>query len=456
MRPPFPTRWRESDCSKMKFYVHRLGCPKNDVDAEYICARLQDEGHEPVEHPEEAESIIVNTCGFILPAKEESIEEILRLARLKNGGRLKSLYISGCLSQRYGDELLNGMPEIDGAFGIGELDAIAAAMTSAESAALTIRTPAHSLTYVDYERRLVSDSLPYAYLKISDGCNRGCTYCVIPSIRGPFRSRPLESIVQEARRLAQNGKKELILVSQDATLYGYDLHPPGSLIKLLEALDEIDEVAWIRVMYLHPAQVNGELIDYMASANKTLAYFDLPLQHINTDLLRAMGRGTDRSSIENLLRSIRARCEGAVLRTTFIVGFPGESSKQFMELCDFVDEQRFDRVGVFTYSVEEGTPAAGMTGQVTEKTKARRLDRLMSLQQEIVFAKNVSLIGTVQEVIIDSVNADGIALGRTRGDCPQIDQEVRVRAFTGTVGDIRRVRIDAADGYDPEGTCGEE
>lgn len=456
MRPPFPTQWRGSNCSKMKFYVHRLGCPKNDVDADYICARLQDEGHEPVERPEEAESIIVNTCGFILLAKEESIEEILRLAQLKSGGRLKSLYVSGCLSQRYGDELLNGMPEIDGAFGIGELDAIAAAMTSAEGAARTIRTPARRLTYVDYERRVVSDRLPYAYLKISDGCNRGCTYCVIPGIRGPFRSRPLETVVREARRLAQSGRKELILVSQDATLYGCDLRPSGSLIKLLMALYEIDEVAWIRVMYLHPAQVNGELIDYMASANKTLTYFDLPLQHINTDLLRAMGRGTDRRKIENLLRSIRARCDGAILRTTFIVGFPGETTRQFTELCDFVDEQRFDRVGVFTYSVEEGTPAAEMVRQVREETKTRRLDRLMSLQREIAFAKNVSLIGAVREVIIDSVSADGIALGRTRGDCPQIDQEVRVRAFTGTTGDIRRIRIDAANGYDLEGTCGEE
>ncbi len=440
----------------MKFFVHRLGCPKNDVDADYICARLQNEGHMPVEHPEEAESIIVNTCGFILPAKEESIEEILRLAQLKNGGGLKRLYVSGCLSQRYGDELLSGMPEIDGAFGIGELDAIAVAMTSTDHAVRTIRTPARKLTYMDYERRYLSDSLPYAYLKISDGCNRGCTYCVIPGIRGPFRSRPIESIVREARRLAQSGRKELILVSQDATLYGGDLRGPGSLIELLEALDEIDEVAWIRVMYLHPAQVNGELIDYMASANKTLTYFDLPLQHINTELLRAMGRGTDRRTIENLLRSIRARCDGAVLRTTFIVGFPGESSKQFAELCDFVDEQHFDRMGMFTYSVEEGTPAAGMTGQVTEKTKARRLDRLMSLQREIAIDKNVSLIGAVREVIIDSVNADGIALGRTRGDCPQIDQEVRVRGFTGTAGDIHRVRIDAADGYDLEGTCREE
>ncbi len=440
----------------MKFYVHRLGCPKNDVDADYISARLRREGHVPVESPEEAESIIVNTCGFIAPAKEESIEDILRLSQLKRDGKLKSLYVSGCLSQRYGDELLGGMPEVDGAFGIGELDAIAAAMTSAKGVARTIITPAHSLTYVDYEDRELSGSLPYAYLKISDGCNRGCTYCVIPDIRGPFRSRPLESIVREARHLAQNGRKELILVSQEATLYGCDLRPAGSLIKLLRALDEIDEVAWIRVMYLHPSQVNGELIDYMASASKTLAYFDLPLQHINTDLLRAMGRGTDRRKIENLLTTIRARCDGAVFRTVFIVGFPGETSKQFKELCDFVDEQRFDRLGVFAYSVEEGSPAAEMTGQVTRKTKDRRLDRLMSLQREIAFDKNVSLIGSVQEVIIDSVNADGIVLGRTRGDCPEIDQEVRVRKFTGTTGDICSVRIDDADGYDLAGVCGEE
>jgi ribosomal protein S12 methylthiotransferase len=436
----------------MKFYIHKLGCPKNDVDADYIAARLVAAGHEPVADPEQAESVIVNTCGFILPAKEESIETILRLGQLKKRGGFKTLYVSGCLAQRYHDELLKGIPELDGVFGLGALDALAKALDSGNGNHRPVVTEANDLTYTGYNHRYVSNDYPYAYLKISDGCNRRCTYCAIPGIRGKYRSRPLESIVAEAEYLAQRGKKELILVSQEATLYGYDLKGQLSLMDLLRALDAIEGVRWIRVMYLHPAQLDRTLIEYFADDNKTLDYFDLPLQHINSDLLSAMGRAIDRPEIERLLGVIRSVSPTATLRTTFIVGFPGETDQRFAELKDFVAEYEFDRLGVFTYSPEEGTPAASMPGQIPEKVKAARRDELMTLQSGIVFAKNESLIGSIQEVIIDSIDGETTAVGRMRSDCPEVDLEVTVCGHGLAVGDIVEVRIDAVDGYDLRGT----
>ncbi len=436
----------------MKFYVHKLGCPKNDVDADYISARLIADGHEPVTDPKQAESVIVNTCGFILPAKEESINEILCIGQLKKDGRLKTLYASGCLAQRYGDELLVGMPELDGAFGLGAIDSLAEAVSSFSTNRKSVKKESRYLDYINYEDRPVFDSYPYAYLKISDGCNRGCSYCAIPSIRGKYRSRPVESIVREAEFLTNNGKKELILVSQEATLYGFDLKDRPSLIDLLQALEAIEGVRWIRVMYLHPSQLDPKLIEYLADDNKTLNYFDLPLQHVNSDILTAMGRQIDRSQIERLMRTVRSISPDAVLRTTFIVGFPGETEAQFEELKDFVGEYEFDLMGVFAYSREEGTLAAALDNQIHEGVKVKRRDELMTLQQEIVFGKNETLIGTVQEVIIDSMDGNAAAVGRTRGDCPEIDQEVYVRGENLVDGDIISVRIDSADGYDLCGT----
>jgi ribosomal protein S12 methylthiotransferase len=435
----------------MRFYVHKLGCPKNDVDADYIAARLIAGGHEPVSDPKQAESVIVNTCGFILPAKEESVNEILRLGQLKKEGRLKTLYAAGCLAQRYGDELMAGLPELDGAFGLGAIDSLAEAVSSFSTDRKCVKKESRYLDYINFKDRPVFDSYPYAYLKISDGCNRGCSYCAIPGIRGKYRSRPVESIVREAQFLADNGKQELILVSQEATLYGFDLKDRPSLIDLLQALEAIEGVRWIRVMYLHPAQLELELIEYLADDNKTLNYFDLPLQHVNSDVLTAMGRQIDRSGIERLLGAIRSTSPEAVLRTTFLVGFPGETEAQFEELKDFVAEYEFNRMGVFAYSAEEGTPAAMRQDQISEGVKAVRMDELMTLQREIVFAQNESLIGTVQEVIIDAMDGNA-AVGRTHGDCPEIDQEVFVSGGNFSAGDVISVRIDSAEGYDLRGT----
>ncbi len=432
----------------MKFYVHKLGCPKNDVDGDYIAARLLAAGHEPVRTPEEAESIIVNTCGFILPAKEESIAEILRLARLKQAGHAKWLYATGCLAQRYGDEIMADMPELDGAFGLGALDDLARAVASGTRRSGCVRVDARRLRYLDWPQRYVGDDFPYAYLKISDGCNWGCTYCAIPAIRGSYRSRPRDAVVAEARFLAGRGKKELVLVSQDATRYGCDVPDRPSIVDLLKDLEQVHGVRWLRLMYLHPAGIDRTLIEYLAGGGKTLNYFDLPLQHIDSQMLAAMGRAIDRSGIERLIRQIRTISPDATLRTTFMVGFPGETRRQFQQLCDFVCDIGFDRLGVFTYSREEETPAAQLKPLVSDRVAANRADILMNLQREIAFARNDDLKGTVQEVIIDSVDANGTTVGRTRADCPEIDQQVRLRDCRAHVGQIVNVRIDETDGYD--------
>ncbi len=441
----------------MKFFLHKLGCPKNDVDGDYISARLIAEGHEPVEDPEEADSIIVNTCGFIQSAKEESIEEILRLGQLKKDGHLKTLYATGCLTQRYGDEMLKDMPELDGAFGHGALDSIAKAVSGNVPERKTVKIETRKLGFLSWKDRFIADAYPYSYLKISDGCDRGCTYCAIPGMRGKFRSRPADSILTEAEFLAKSGKRELILVSQEATLWGYRLEQKSNIVNLLQQLDGVDGVDWIRLMYLYPSQVSNELIEYLAADNKTLNYFDLPLQHVNTELLKAMHRPIDRPKTDKLLHTIREKAPGATIRTTFIVGFPGETDEHFAELMDFVAEWRFDRLGVFTYSPEEGTPAAEYPDQVPEEVKAERMDEVMRLQAEIAFEKNNSLIGNIEEVIIDSVDPIGSAIGRTRGDCPEIDQEVYLAAPGDDeppheVGDMCPAQINEVDGYDLMGT----
>ncbi len=436
----------------MKVYIHKLGCPKNDVDADYMAARLIAEGHDPVATPEEADSIIVNTCGFILPAKEESINELLRLGQLKSNGKAKRLYASGCLAQRYGEDLLKGISELDGTFGLGQLDALATAMSNGTSGRVSTKIESRKLSYLAYKDRLIMDVYPYAYVKISDGCARNCSYCAIPSIRGKYRSRPLDDIVREATVLAEHGKRELILVSQESTMWGRDLPGKPTIIDLLEALDKVAGLRWIRLMYLHPLGLKDAVIEYMLAGNKTLPYFDLPLQHINTEILSAMRRGVERKRIERLLETIRDKGPAATIRTTFIVGFPGETKRQFEELERFVAEYEFDRLGVFSYSKEEGTGAAGLSRQVPQRVRQARLDELMGVQQEIALKKNRALVGAAIDVIIDSVGKDGVAVGRSIADCPEIDQEIEVQGDGLTVGQIAKVKVTDAEPYDLVGT----
>jgi len=436
----------------MNFYIHKLGCPKNDVDADYIAARLIADGHTPVNDPGRAESVIVNTCGFILPAKEESINEILRLAELKKTGNLKTLYASGCLTQRNGDEMLEGIPELDGAFGHGALESIAAAVRQSSRLSKTVKMEIRKLGYLSFRNRFIADKLPYSYLKISDGCDRPCTYCAIPMMRGRFRSRHLDSILKEAAFLAENGKKELILVSQEATLWGHDLKGQPNIVALLKELDKLEGVEWVRLLYLYPGQVQKELVEYLADDNKSLNYFDLPLQHVSTEILSSMKRLVDKDGIVELMKNIRDTSKDTVIRTTFIVGFPGETEKHFEELYDFVAEYELDRMGVFTYSPEDGTPAENYAKQVPEKIKMERMDRLMTLQREIAFERNNRLLGTIQKTLIDEIDENNVAVGRTYADCPEIDLEIKINDSQAQAGQFYDVLIEQADGYDLTGS----
>ncbi|MFH1687305.1 MAG: 30S ribosomal protein S12 methylthiotransferase RimO [bacterium] len=441
----------------MTFYIRMLGCPKNDVDADYIAGHLVQAGHVPSASAAAADALIINTCGFIEAAKDESIDHILELCRVKETNPQVRVYVAGCLAQRYSEELLREIPEIDGVFGLGELEALAAALASPEQAGHKRVTDPRFMSYLAGGYRHISDDLPYAYLKISDGCNRGCSYCVIPSIRGAFRSRPLDSILREATFLADNGKRELILVSQDATLYGQDLSPSSTVVDLLSELNSVPNVDWLRLLYLHPANTTEALIEYLGdTSNKALDYFDLPLQHINDEILSAMNRRTSRSRIERLLDRIRRQAPQATLRTTFIVGFPGETEKMFEELLQFVSDQRFDRAAAFTYSQEEGSPAAELGMQIEEQVKQHRLDLLMTLQQDIAFERNRSLIGTRPQVMLDRLDGENRAVGRTRGDCPEIDQEVIVSGAGTTMGRLATVLIEQANGYDLVGSIIED
>ena len=431
----------------MRFYIHKLGCPKNDVDGDYIAGRLVADGHIPVKTPEEADTVLVNTCGFIEAAKEESIGEILRLSELKKEGRLQSIFATGCLSQRYGTEMLTDMPELDGAFGHGALESIAAAVGGKGTDRKAIRMEPRKLAYLSWKDRFISDGYPYAYLKISDGCDRPCTYCAIPGMRGRFRSRTVESIMTEAKFLAENGKKELILVSQEATLYGYDLPGKPDIVSLLKELETIEQVRWIRLLYLYPAMLETPVIKYLGSGTKTLPYFDLPFQHASTSVLERMRRRVDQDKIDQLIHDIRSAAPDATLRTTFIVGFPGETEAEFEELRQYVERHRFDRMGVFTYSAEEGTPAASMPNQISMEVMLDRQDQLMMIQQEIAIEKNESLRGARLEILIDRIEGES-AYGRTRGDCPDIDQEVILPANGLKPGDFTMVTIEQVEGYD--------
>jgi ribosomal protein S12 methylthiotransferase len=430
------------------YYIHRLGCPKNDVDADYLSGFLRSERLSPVHRPEEADLVIVNSCAFIEDAKQQSIDAIIELAKLKESNGVKKIVVTGCLSQRYADELAEEIPELDGVFGLHNFMEIKKLFNG--NGSRVIARTANPIAYPNYHfQRDVQTFEPYAYIKISDGCDFKCSYCAIPGIRGRFRSRPIEQIVDETRMLIESGKKELVLVSQEAIGYGMDLYKRSRYLDLLDALSELDDSVWIRVMYLHPARLNEEIVSYMIGSKTICSYFELPLQHINDRMLKRMRRIASRKEIEELLASTRSRSSDIGIRTTFIVGFPGETEGEFEELCDFVRDQRFDRMGVFKYSREEGTSADRYDDQVDEETKQERHDRLMLLQQEIAFARNAKEKGKRYTVLIDSIDMDRqCAVGRTRFDAPEIDQLVYVDDASFRPGDFAEVEITGYDGYD--------
>ena len=418
--------------------VVTLGCSKNVVDSEHVMAQLEAAGYEVVfdSNDNDAATVVINTCGFIGDAKEESINTILQFVQAKSEGLIDRLFVIGCLSERYADELRAEIPEVDDYFGArdfrGIVERLAGAWRPELATARHLTTPAH-----------------YAYLKISEGCNWRCAYCAIPLIRGGHVSVPMEQVVREAEELARGGVKELIVVAQDTTFYGVDLYGERKLAELLRRLAAIDGVEWIRLHYTYPTGFPQEVIDVMRDEPKVCRYIDIPLQHIADTQLSAMRRGITKERTIALLDRLRREVPGIAIRTTLMVGFPGETEADFAELEEFVREQRFDRLGVFPYSAEEGTPSAEMADDVPEEVKQARVERIMKLQQEISLQNNLRRVGETYRVIVDRREVD-FYVARTEFDSPEVDEEILIPAAGGTLhpGEFRTVRITDAEEYD--------
>lgn len=442
----------------MKIGMVSLGCPKNQTDAEIMLGILSQKGNEIVSDPKDAEVIIVNTCGFIDPAKQESIDTILEMAEYKKSGKCRLLIASGCLAERYHDDIKKELPEVDAVVGAGDFDKVAEVIDEAQSGKDICLYGHQNCDIPENLPRLLSTPFYTAYLKIADGCDNNCTYCAIPMIRGHFRSRKPEDIVKEAEELAANGVKELILIAQDTTRYGTDLFGKPSLDMLLEKLCKIDGIHWIRVHYYYTEAITESLIDVMAQNDKICSYIDMPIQHINNDILRRMARRTNREEIISRIKMIREKMPDAAIRTSIITGFPGETEEQFEELYEFAGDIKFDRMGVFAYSQEEGTPAANFDGQVDDSVKLERRDRLMSLQQKISLEKNKSKIGTVTEVLCEGYDEDNyMYVGRSYADSIDVDGKVYFAAEDEVeTGTFVKVEILDADEYDLTGRQKEE
>ena len=434
----------------MKVLFISLGCDKNLVDSEVMLGLLDREGYQIVDDETQADVIVINTCCFINDAKEESIQTILEMAEYKKEGSLKALIVTGCLAQRYQEEILTEIPEVDAVLGTSAYDKIVQAIGQAldGDARVTVES-LDTLPIVDTDR-LVTTGGHYAYLKIAEGCDKHCTYCIIPKIRGNYRSVPMEQLIEEARMLAGQGVKELIVVAQETTLYGKDIYGEKSLHKLLKELCRISGIQWIRLLYCYPEEIYDELIQVMKEEKKICHYLDLPIQHASDDILRRMGRRTSKAQLTDIIAKLRKEIPDISLRTTLITGFPGETEEQHKELLEFVDEMEFDRLGVFTYSPEEGTPAAEMEGQIPEELKEDRQAELMALQQEIAFAGAEDMIDREVLVMIEGKVADeNVYVGRTYRDAPNVDGFIFIHTDMELMtGDFARVKVTGALEYD--------
>lgn len=424
-----------------------LGCPKNQVDGESLLAKLSQAGYNIVNTIEASDVMIVNTCGFIEDAKTEAIETILEVAQYKEAGLISAIVVTGCLAERYQDEILKEMPEVDAVIGIGANADIVKVCDKALCGIKTSSYPNKCYLPLDGERMLSTPS-HWAYLKISDGCDNKCSYCAIPGIRGRFRSRDMDSVVDEARLLASKGVKELILVAQDTTKYGQDLYGEYSLDRLLKRLVKIDGIEWIRLFYCYPQRITDSLIETIAAEEKICNYIDIPLQHADKNVLKSMNRVGDAEEYKALIEKMRKAIPDLALRTTFMVGFPGETEEQFANLSDFVKEVKFDKMGCFTFSPEEDTPAYDMDNQIDEDVKKRRQEILMNTQFYITEASNKNRVGNVYKVIVDNID-DGKYVGRSYMDSPEIDSGI---IFTSdkkiNIGEFVFVKITDYDGYD--------
>ncbi|MCS7229311.1 MAG: 30S ribosomal protein S12 methylthiotransferase RimO [Candidatus Kryptonium sp.] len=408
-----------------KIHILTLGCPKNLVDSEVLISKLKND-FKIVEKPEKAEIVIINTCGFIDSAKQESIDKIFEVVSLKEKGKLENVYVMGCLVERYKDELEKEIPEVDKFFGVEKFNEILKELN------------------VDYNRELLGEreitTGHYAYIKISEGCDNPCSFCAIPLIRGKYISRPIEEIIKEAQKLAWKGVKELIIVAQDTTYYGLDIYGERKLAELLQRLSEINGIEWIRLMYTFPAKFPEEVIDVIAKNEKICKYIDIPIQHISDKILKSMRRGITKKRTIELLEKIREKIPEVAIRTSLIVGYPGESEKEFEELLNFVNEFKFDRLGVFTYSQEEGTTAYDLGDPIPTEEKEKRMALIMNAQRNIILKRNESMIGRKLKVLIDR-KEKGYYVGRTQWDAPEIDLEVLVEDENLEIGKFYDVEI---------------
>ncbi len=429
-----------------------LGCPKNLVDSEKMLGSLSLDGYTLVSEPDGADFVIVNTCGFIESSRLESKSVIQEMLDLKKAGKTKGVIVAGCLPQRLEADggLLVQMPEIDhvvGVFGRDEITKVADRLVGGSREQRELFRPAPIKAMNDQSRLRITPS-HYAYLKISEGCDRTCTFCSIPSMRGKHVTKPIEMILEEARELVDDGMRELIIVAQDTTYYGMDLYGKVRLAELLKELQEVDGIDWIRLMYLYPINFSDELISVIADSGNILPYLDMPLQHINSAVLKRMQRKVNSDQTRELVGKLRERIPNVVMRTTFITGFPGETDAQFEELKQFVKETRFERMGVFTYSLEPGTPSVKLEGHLPEAVKEARRDELMALQQEIAFEHADKMIGYELDILIDEDLGDGVFVGRSYADAPEIDANVIVRGVDLEPGDLVAVEIMERQDYD--------
>ena len=442
----------------MKILFISLGCDKNLSDSEEMLGLLTERGHDIVNSEEEADAIVINTCCFIHDAKEESVETILEMAEYKKSGSIKALIVTGCMAQRYKEEIIQEIPEVDAVLGTTSYGDIVKALDEAlKGKSFQEFRDVNELPAVSASRVLTTGG-HFGYLKIAEGCDKHCTYCIIPSLRGRFRSVPEERLVQQAEYMASQGVKELILVAQETTVYGTDLYGKKTLHLLLKKLCGIKGIRWIRILYCYPEEIYDELIQVMKEEKKICHYLDLPIQHASDRILKRMGRRTSKKQLVEIIRKLRREIPDIILRTTLITGFPGETEEDHQELMEFVDKMEFDRLGVFTYSAEEGTPAASMDGQIPEELKEERRDELMELQQEISLEKGNERIGQELLVMIEGkVSEESAYIGRTYGDAPNVDGYLFVQ--TGELlmtGDFAKVRVTGAMEYDLIGELADE
>lgn len=436
-----------------------LGCDKNLVDSEMMVTSLRQSGYNIVYNADEADIIVVNTCCFIGDAKEESINTLLEMAAYKEEGKCRLLVAAGCLAQRYHEEIKKELPEVDIIIGTTAYEELAETIKAALNKTASSREMAieklKSINYLPepYTDREAMNGGGYSYLKIAEGCNKCCTYCIIPKVRGSYRSIPVENLVKQAENLVANGIKEIILVAQETTLYGEDIYGQKSLPELLRKLSGIDGLEWIRILYCYPEEITDSLIEAVKELPKVCHYLDIPVQHGSDSVLKRMGRRTDSAQLISIIEKLRRNIPDIVLRTTIITGFPGETEEEFQELKEFVHKIKFDRLGVFTYSQEEDTPAAEMQGQVPEETKEARRNEIMEIQQQVVFEKNKLLAGKEMDVIVDGyLPEDSVYICRTYMDAPDVDGYVFVETDWQLMsGDFIKVKITGSDGYDLAG-----